>query len=830
MKGLLTMQNIYTRIILLWIVILTLNLSSYSGTISGLVFNDLNGNGAKDSLEPGISGWSIALVGSTNGVSIVKQTSTTGAFTSGSIQNGTYVLTNVLQTGWMQTLPSASGSITTSINVTTTTVNGKNFGIFKLGIIEGEKFNDLNDNGANDFGEPPISGWKIYVDGAKKDSTITDISGNYSFNNLLQGNYIISEENISGWSQTLPGESGHYQFSVSSGTSISNADFGNYQNGFVGGQVFNDLNADGIKGDGEMGISGWKLILKRFNTSTLDLFDSTFSDEGGYYNFQNIPYGNYVLMEELKDGFGLSLPQFRSYEFLVSSGYSNADYDFGNYSLSTISGNVFSDANFNGIRDINEVGIQGWELFCSNSQGITIDTVETDAFGNYIISNLNVGTYFITEQTQSGWTMTNPQDGYYTVTLGPSENTSNIDFGNFHIGGVLSVFPEKNQHNVPIGAKIIVQFISEMDTSSFDSKLTFTVNGSLSGLHSGTFYFDFGNTRLTFSPDIPFSKGEFVSINASNSLKDNLGNNIVGNTSSFVVESSPATSYFEEKYSLSVGTNPVGIITADFNKDGYNDIAEINSISSNVVLLKNDGNGNLQLNGGFSFDETPQQIVSGDFNNDGNIDLAILCSSQLSKIYVFLNNNSGTFSPHQPITLETYTNSILAADFNNDGRTDLCVASPGNGYISLYTNIGNADFVNQNSIYIGNVISFSSADLDNDGDVDIIYSILSVSGGRKKLDGDLHVLENLGNNNFSIILISSITGNLGSINVNDYNTDGNLDFIIAVDSTFSLYINDGDLSFNSSIVNNPFGQISSLNSANFRGGGNVDIISIELFD
>jgi hypothetical protein len=74
-------------------------------------------------------------------------------------------------------------------------VTGKNRGYF-TGSIAGMKFNDVNDNGANDA-EPGLNGWTIEVhrdsaNGALAASAVTAGGGLYSVQ-LVPGTYVVKE-------------------------------------------------------------------------------------------------------------------------------------------------------------------------------------------------------------------------------------------------------------------------------------------------------------------------------------------------------------------------------------------------------------------------------------------------------------------------------------------------------------------------------------------------------------------------------------------------------------------------------------------------------------
>lgn len=110
---------------------------------------------------------------------------------------------------------------------------GFDFGNFKLGAIEGIKFEDLNGNGVWNEGEPGLSGWTIYLDAdldgtfdSGETSVLTDENGRYSFTNLGPGSYRIAEVLETGWYQSAPA-GGFHALVLGSGAAISGLDFGN---------------------------------------------------------------------------------------------------------------------------------------------------------------------------------------------------------------------------------------------------------------------------------------------------------------------------------------------------------------------------------------------------------------------------------------------------------------------------------------------------------------------------------------------------------------------------------------------------------------------------
>ena len=117
-------------------------------TISGMKFNDLNGNGVFDG-EPGMEGWTIQL--SKDG-SPVNTTTTgkDGSYRFAGLAPGSYSVAEVEQSGWTRTAPK-EGSY--SLDLKDSDVAGKDFGNHGSFSISGTSFVDTNGNGVKDSDE-----------------------------------------------------------------------------------------------------------------------------------------------------------------------------------------------------------------------------------------------------------------------------------------------------------------------------------------------------------------------------------------------------------------------------------------------------------------------------------------------------------------------------------------------------------------------------------------------------------------------------------------------------------------------------------------------------
>jgi hypothetical protein len=168
--------------------------------IRGMKWHDLNGNGRKDSNEPGLKGCEIKLTGATPHSTI---TDSLGNYVFMSLVPGTYTIAEVLQTGWQQAFPPAPGTHTVELRPSQA-LDSRNFGNWLPGSIQGMLWHDKNLNGKINDDESLLEGWQINLAGPDTLSTNTDAAGNYRFENLAPGTYRISEVLRPKWRQTFP--------------------------------------------------------------------------------------------------------------------------------------------------------------------------------------------------------------------------------------------------------------------------------------------------------------------------------------------------------------------------------------------------------------------------------------------------------------------------------------------------------------------------------------------------------------------------------------------------------------------------------------------------
>ncbi len=146
--------------------------------------------------------------------------------------------------------------------------------------IGGTKFEDINGNGIQDFGEPGLSGWQVQLCdtlGNVLGTANTGVNGNYSFPNVAAGKYLVKEVPQAGWMQT--GGQPVYTLIVIQGQPQNGINFGNVHTPTLYGHKFLDVNHDGIHQPNEPYLPDWGICLYPKNTSnpSIDVATTTSS-------------------------------------------------------------------------------------------------------------------------------------------------------------------------------------------------------------------------------------------------------------------------------------------------------------------------------------------------------------------------------------------------------------------------------------------------------------------------------------------------------------------------------------------------------------------------
>jgi len=421
--------------------------------IGGEVFSDLNGNGIKDTADPGLQGWTVQLLNSAGTVVTTATTDANGNYTLAGVGPGSFTIKEVLKPGALQTAPASPGTFSLSTS-SGTNESGDDFGDFIPVSLGGEVFNDINGSGAKVTSDSGLQGWTVELlnqTGALLASTTTDGNGHYTFAGVGPGTFTIEEVRQGGWTQTFPSASGTHTVTVGTDNGVS-LDFGNFQLATLIGQAFNDLNGNGAKDAGDTGLSGWTIQLLN---GAGGIVQTAVTDANGNYIFTSIGPGTFAIKEVLQSGWFLTTPGAGGmYSVTTASGQVVANENFGDFQSATISGEVFNDLSGSGSISGGDPGLRNWTIQLFNAGGNLVTSTFTDANGNYSLTGVGPGTYTVSEVAQAGWLQTFPATpGSQSVTTSSGQIAANQNFGNFQAASIRGeVFVDQNGDGILAGA------------------------------------------------------------------------------------------------------------------------------------------------------------------------------------------------------------------------------------------------------------------------------------------------------------------------------------------------------------------------------------------
>ena len=232
-------------------------------------------------------------------------------------------------------------------------------------------------------------------------------------------------------------------------------------------------------------------------------------------------------------------------------------------------------------------------------------------------------------------------------------------------------------------------------------------------------------------------------------------------------------------------------IVADFNSDGFSDIAISNDSPDRKLIYLNDGKGRFIIESEFGSREWPTRNLSiADINNDSLPDLILANRGNFpTSNYVCINQGKGQFNS-ACIPFGSYpATTITPTDFNNDGIIDLVVPHRDGGQSYIYLGSSEITFSEARRIPFGpddaNIRGAAIVDLNGDKTLDIVaideFKGAALYFGQK-------------NQNFSTgISLSGAKPTPYALVISDLNNDGKIDIVVGHKNAPSLvFFNKGN--------------------------------------
>lgn len=289
-----------------------------------------------------------------------------------------------------------------------------------------------------------------------------------------------------------------------------------------------------------------------------------------------------------------------------------------------------------------------------------------------------------------------------------------------------------------------------------------------------------------------------------------------------------------------------GASFADVDNDGDLDAVVVtygrNGTGKKNYFYRNNGDGTFEYepDNAIGIPLTYSEMANWiDLNNDQLLDAYITNSVVSTRNLYFANQGDGSF---EAVTGLSITNETLASrsinwiDYDGDGDSDLFITNENNANNSLFRNDGPDNFTKITNLSItqsgGNSAGSSWADVDNDGDFDLIIANWNGQNNQLFINENGTFIEQT-NSEIGLEIGSSFGSAFA-----DVDNDGDLDLLVCNayypgQVTNSLFINDGTGVFTKDITSslaNHQGNTFGCAFGDYNNDGWLDVILANTFD
>ena len=273
-------------------------------------------------------------------------------------------------------------------------------------------------------------------------------------------------------------------------------------------------------------------------------------------------------------------------------------------------------------------------------------------------------------------------------------------------------------------------------------------------------------------------------------------------------------------------------VVADLNGDGNLDIVVANStpfpagsvppgstcVHGCVTVLLGKGDGTFQPAVTYTAQAGALYVAVGDVNGDGKVD--VITSNWLANtISVFLGNGDGTMQAARNYAVVS-PGKLVLADLNRDHKLDIAILNVNITNPGFSVLLGNGDGTFQSAVAYATTANpdyLTSADFDNDGNVDLAIGALDALG-------TIDVLLGKGDGTFKPAIL--VTANLDphyGLTAADVNGDGNTDLVMASMTGFTVILGTGNGNFKPAANYSGVYYATTIALADFDRDGHLDI-------
>ncbi|MEY2410168.1 MAG: large repetitive protein, partial [Verrucomicrobiota bacterium] len=422
--------------------------------LGDFVWEDLNGNGLQDVGEPGIPNVILRAMDCVSGsVIAITTTGPNGEYLFCGLLPGSYRVEVVLPANYNITISNVgtndcadSDALGTRLTDCVVLASGQtnlcvDIGLKRPAALGDFVWEDLNNNGRQDVGEPGISNVTVrLLDCATMNvlaTATTDATGYYLFTNLSPGiykigfvppaGYVFAPANAAGVPDDADSDADMVTgttacYTLLSGQTDLSADAGLLRPSCIGDFVWEDLNGNGVQDVGEPGIPD--ITLRLLDCATANVLATITTGPNGEYLFCGLNPGTYRVQVVVPGNYSITTPYSGTNDCIdsdlvasnqltacvsVISGTMNVCIDIGLRRFAALGDFVWNDLNMNGRQDAGEPGLSNVTVRLIDCATLATAAVTvTDGAGQYLFTGLTGGTYKVSFIAPAGFLFAPP--------------------------------------------------------------------------------------------------------------------------------------------------------------------------------------------------------------------------------------------------------------------------------------------------------------------------------------------------------------------------------------------------------------------------------------
>ena len=395
---------------------------------------------------------------------------------------------------------------------------------------------------------------------------------------------------------------------------------------------------------------------------------------------------------------------------------------------------------------------------------------------------------------------------------------------------VTETYPAANAGNVPRMPFIGAQFSQPLDPSTVPMSLL-QVHGAHTGRITGMLELSADSLTLGLLPAPHFTAGELIEARILPPLAAASGDTLAeASVWSFRTQAQRGSGMFPDSLSIITGYGTVAVAAGRLNADEYIDLVAVH-LNNRITVLINTGAASGRLptytQHHFLMGSGYSSVALADFNEDGYLDIA--AADQLSNVIrIGLNLGDGVTYDWGSAPTCDHPQRLKCGDLNGDGHTDLAYPCQWSDNLNILLGNGIGGFYETGTyrlpVYPSDV---GMRDLDLDGDLDLVAL-------NRYTDPQIYLLRNTtpqasADEMFTAVCSTAVAGSQGLL-IEDFDGDRYPDAIVASEDSARVAfcrLNPATLCFDDPVFystgGGPEDRVRNAAPLDFDGDGDLDI-------